>query len=410
MSDYDAIIVGARCAGSPTAMLLARRGYRVLLVDRATFPSDTMSTHVVHNPGIAQLRRWGLADQLAASGCPAIDTYSFDFGPFAIAGTPRPANGSPRAYAPRRRVLDTLLVEAAAHAGAEVRTGCSVEQLLVEDATVVGIRARTKGGARHDERARVVIGADGVHSLVARAVRAPEYRQVPAREAMYYSYWSGLPTAGVFEIYIRPTRAIVAIPTHDDLTCVVTAWSIDEFEANRHDVEGNYLKAFDTVPAFAERIRQATREERFVGTTMDGFYRKPYGPGWALVGDAGYHKDACTAQGITDAFHHAELLVDALDSAFTGRQSYDEALAGYQRTRDGSTGPMYELTADFASFDAPPPQMQQLLSAVAADPQASEDFVSVQAGTMPVPEFFNPANMARYLEATESSATNGTLV
>ncbi|HEY0578708.1 MAG TPA: NAD(P)/FAD-dependent oxidoreductase [Pseudonocardia sp.] len=398
MSDYDAIIVGARCAGSPTAMLLARQGYRVLLVDRASFPSDIMSTHLVHHPGMARLRRWGLADHLVATGCPAIETYRFDFGPFAIAGTPRAASGAPRAYAPRRRVLDALLLEAAAQAGAEVRTGCSVEELLLDGGTVLGIRARTEGGARHDEHARVVIGADGVHSLVARAVRAPAYRAVPAREAMYYSYWSGMPTGAEFQVYIRPTRALVAIPTHDGLTCVVVAWSIDEFEANRHDVEGNYLKAFDAEPAFAERMSQATREERFVGTTMDGFYRKPYGPGWALVGDAGYHKDACTAQGITDAFQHAELLADALDSAFTGRQSYEEALAGYQRTRDDTTGPMYELTADFASFDPPPVEMQQLLAVVAADPGATEDFLSVQAGTMPVPEFFDPANLARYLD------------
>jgi 2-polyprenyl-6-methoxyphenol hydroxylase-like FAD-dependent oxidoreductase len=397
MAYYDAIIVGARCAGSPTAMLLARRGYRVLLVDRATFPSDTMSTHLMHHPGIAALQHWGLADRLVATGCPAIQTYRFDFGAFAIVGTPRPANGASRAYAPRRRVIDTLLVEAAAHAGAEVRAGCSVEELLIEDGTVVGIRARTRNGSRHAERARVVIGADGVHSLVARAVRAPAYQEVPARQAMYYSYWSGMPTGGEFQVYIRPTRVLVAIPTHDDLTCVVVAWSIDEFEANRHDVEGNYLKAFDAEPAFAERMRRATREERFVGTTMDAFYRKPYGPGWALVGDAGYHKDACTAQGITDAFHHAELLADALDSAFAGRHSYGEALAAYQRTRDDTTVPMYELTANFASFDPPPVHMQRLLAAVAADERASEDFVSVQAGTMPVPEFFDPANVTRYL-------------
>ena len=403
MSDYDAIIVGARCGGSPTAMLLARHGYRVLLVDRATFPSDTMSTHIVHNPGIAQLQRWGLADRLIATGCPAIDTYRFDFGPFAIAGTPRAANGAPQAYAPRRKVLDSLLVEAAEHAGAEVRTGCSVEELLVEDGTVVGIRARTKGGSSHEEHARVVIGADGVHSLVARAVQASAYREVPAREAMYYSYWSGMPTGGEFQVYLRPTRALIAIPTHDDLTCVVVAWSIDEFEANRLDVEGNYLKAFAAEPAFAERMRHAHREERFIGTTMDGFYRTPYGPGWALVGDAGYHKDACTAQGITDAFHHAELLADALHSAFTGRQGCDEALAGYQRTRDDTTGPMYELTADFASFDPPPPQMEQLLAAVAADPLATEDFVSVQAGTMPVPEFFDPANVTRYIDGAKAA-------
>jgi flavin-dependent dehydrogenase len=245
-----------------------------------------------------------------------------------------------------------------------------------------------------------------VHSLVTRAIHARTYREEPAREAMYYSYWSGMPTGGEFQVYIRPTRALIAIPTHDDLTCVVVAWSIDEFEANRHDVEGNYLKAFDAEPAFAARMRQATREERFIGTTMDGFYRKPYGPGWALVGDAGYHKDACTAQGITDAFHHAELLADALDSAFTGRQSYDEALTGYQRTRDDTTGPMYELTADFASFDPPPPQMQQLLAAVAADPLATEDFVSVQAGTMPVPEFFDPTNVKRYLDGAQAAGVS----
>ena len=398
MSDYDAIIVGARCAGSPTAMLLARQGYRVLLVDRATFPSDTMSTHIVHPPGVAQLRRWGLADRLVATGCPAIHTYRFDFGPFTIAGTPRPASGASQAYAPRRKVLDALLVEAAAQAGAELRTGCSVEELLVEGDTVVGIRTRTKGGTRHDEHARVVIGADGVHSLVARAVRAPTYRHVPARQAMYYSYWSGMPTGGEFQAYLRPTRALVAIPTHDDLTCVVVGWPIDEFDSNRHDVENNCLKAFDAEPTFAERMRHATRVERLVGTTMAGFYRTPYGPGWALVGDAGYHKDACTAQGITDAFHHAQLLAEALDAAFTGTRSYDQALASYQQTRDETTGPMYQLTADFASFDPPPPEMQQLLAAIAGDSKASAEFVSMQAATMPVPEFFDPANLARYLD------------
>jgi flavin-dependent dehydrogenase len=216
-------------------------------------------------------------------------------------------NGAPQAYAPRRTVLDTPLIEAAAHAGAEVRTGCSVEQLLVEDGTVVGIRARGNGGVPHDEHARVVVGADGVHSLVARGVHAPTYRHVPARQAMYYSYWSGVPTGGELQVYLRPTRALIAIPTHDNLTCIVVAWPIEEFEANRHDVEANYLTAFDAEPAFAARMRHATREDRFIGTTRDGFHRKPYGPGWALVGDAGYHKEACTAQRITDAFHHAQL-------------------------------------------------------------------------------------------------------
>jgi 2-polyprenyl-6-methoxyphenol hydroxylase-like FAD-dependent oxidoreductase len=406
--NYDVIVVGARAAGSPTAMLLARKGYRVLLVDRATFPSDTMSTHVVHHPGIAALQRWGLADRLIATGCPPIETYRFDFGPVAIAATPRPADGGTRAYAPRRIVLDKLLLDAAVEAGVEVRAGFSVEGLIVEDGVVRGIRGHAKGGPSVEERARVVVGADGVHSIVAKSVEAEKYNEVPAREAMYYSYWSGLPTGNEFQVYIRPTRALVAIPTHDDLTCVVVAWSIDEFDDNKTDVEGNYLKAFEVEPTFAARMKSATRESRFIGTTMDAFYRKPYGPGWALVGDAGYHKDACTAQGITDAFHHSELLAEALDAAFTGGQSYDDALSAYQQTRDETTAPMYGLTADFASFEPPPDEMQQLIGVVAGNPQASEDFVSVQAGTMPVQEFFDPENIGRYFAeaATDSAAEN----
>ena len=113
-TDYDAIVVGARCGGSPTAMLLARDGYRVLLVDKATFPSDTMSTHLAHPPAVAALDRWGILDKLEATNCPPITRYSFDFGPVTVAGTPHAANGTDRAYCPRRIVLDALLVEAAA--------------------------------------------------------------------------------------------------------------------------------------------------------------------------------------------------------------------------------------------------------------------------------------------------------
>ncbi|MDX6284790.1 MAG: hypothetical protein QOG53_275 [Frankiales bacterium] len=403
--NYDVIVVGARAAGSPTAMLLARKGYRVLLVDRATFPSDTMSTHIVHHPGIAALQRWGIADRLIATGCPPIETYRFDFGPVTIAATPRPADGTTRAYAPRRFVLDKLLLDAAVEAGVEVREGFSVEGLIVEDGVVRGVRGHVKGGPSIEERARVVVGADGVHSVVAKSVGAEKYNEVPAREAMYYSYWRGLPTDNEFQVYIRPTRALVAIPTHDDLTCVVVGWSIDEFEANKTDVEGNYLKAFEVEPTFAARMKSATRESKFIGTTMDAFYRKPYGPGWALVGDAGYHKDACTAQGITDAFRHSELLTEALDTALSGGQSYDAALSAYRQTRDETTAPMYGLTADFASFEPPPDEMQQMIGVVASNPQASEDFVSVQAGTMPVQEFFDPENIGRYFAAAAQPLT-----
>lgn len=217
MTRYDAIVVGARCAGSPTAMLLARRGYKVLVVDRATFPSDTLSTHIVHPPGVAALRRWGLLDRLLATGCPPIHTYAYDFGPFALEGAPGLPD-EPFAYCPRRTILDKLLVDAAAEAGAEIREGFAVEEILVEDGRVVGIRGGEPGGATVTERARVVIGADGRHSLVARAVGAAVYHERPAFAYAFYSYWSGLPMDGRMETYIGDRRGFGAIPTHDGLT------------------------------------------------------------------------------------------------------------------------------------------------------------------------------------------------
>src|SRR5688572_14230542 len=171
---YDAIVIGARCAGSPTAMLLARMGYRVLLVDRASFPSDTVSTHIVHPPGITSLRDWGLLDRVTATGCPAIHTYAFDFGPFTISGAPGTAE-TPVAYAPRRTVLDKVLVDAAVEAGVEVRERFAVDELVVSDGQVSGIRGRAGNGDRVTEHARVVIGADGRHSFVAKTVGPHQY-------------------------------------------------------------------------------------------------------------------------------------------------------------------------------------------------------------------------------------------
>ena len=170
---YDAIVVGARCGGAPTAMLLARKGYRVLLLDRAGFPSDTLSTHYIHQPGIARLARWGLLDRIVASNCPPVRQLLFDVGPFALAGTPPPADGVAEAYAPRRTVLDQILVDAAVAAGAELRPHFSVQELLTDGDRVTGVRGRAAGGVAVTERAHLVIGADGVRSLVARAVQAP---------------------------------------------------------------------------------------------------------------------------------------------------------------------------------------------------------------------------------------------
>lgn len=400
-TSYDAIVIGARCAGSPTAMLLARRGYRVLLVDRARFPSDTMSTHLMHPPAVAALARWGLLDRLAATGCPPIERYSYDFGPVTVQGSPRPAAGVGTAFCPRRTVLDKLLVDAAVEAGAELREAFTVEDLVFDGDRVVGIRGHAKGGTAVTERARVVIGADGRHSLVAKAVGAQRYGEVPAAQSAYYAYWSGLPTDGA-QIIIRDEhhRGWGVLPTHDGLTCVVNGWPIAEYAANRTDIEGTVQRAYELAPEFAERIAAATRETRYVGTgDLPGFFRVPHGPGWALVGDAGYHKDPITAFGIHDAFLSAELLAAALDDAFSGRRAHDEALAAYQRARDEHVGPIYEFTCEFAKLEPPPPELQQLIGAVSTQQDAMDDFVSVMAGTLPAPAFFAPENVGRIMGA-----------
>jgi 2-polyprenyl-6-methoxyphenol hydroxylase-like FAD-dependent oxidoreductase len=401
---YDAIVIGARCAGSPTAMLLGRKGYEVLLVDRATFPSDTISTHLIHPPGVGAMRRWGLLDRLVATGCPPIDTYAFNFGPFTLAGAPG-TDEEPLAYAPRRTVLDKLLVDAAAESGAEVRDRFTVDEILIEDGTVVGIRGHGKDGTSVTERARVVVGADGLHSSVARAVEAEQYHEKPPILAAYYTYWSDLPMEGRFEAYDLPNRGMAAWPTNDGLTLVIAGWPFAEFEANRKDIEGNYLAVLGMPPAFAERVRGAKREERYLGMAVPNYFRRPFGPGWALVGDAGYNKDFITAQGISDAFRDAELCATALDESLSGSRLFDEAMRAYQETRDTHVLPMYEFTAQVASLQPPPPELQGVLAAAHGNQEAMDGFARVNAGVTSPAEFFSEENVGRILSAAEAART-----
>ena len=387
-SSFDAIVVGARCAGSPTAMLLARKGYRVLVVDRATFPSDTISTHVVHPRAVAALARWGVLERLTATGCPPVHTYTFDFGPFTISGSPG-TQDSRVSYCPRRTVLDKLLVDAASEAGAEIREGFTVEEILTEDGRVSGIKGRSRSGAAISEHARVVIGADGRYSCVAEAVSPAQYNEKPQLLSAYYTYWSNLPIDGRFDTYIRPHRGFAAAPTHDGLTLTVGGWPYSEFEANKKDVEGNFLKMFDSVPAFAERVRAARREAPFAGAAVLNYFRTPFGRGWALVGDAGYNRDPITAQGISDAFRDAERCAAALDEAFTGVRPFDEAMHAYQRDRDEHVMSMYEFTCQLATLEPPPPEMQRLFASIVGNQKAMDRFVQMNAGTISPAEFFS---------------------
>ena len=395
---YDAIVVGARCGGAPTAMLLARRGYRVLLVDKDTFPSDTLSTHFIHAAGTAALARWGLLEAVAASGAPPITNYSVDFGPFRVSGKPRATpDGVDIAYAPRRVLLDELLVRAACESSVELREGFSVEGLIVEDGCVVGIRGRDSTGSDVQERARVVIGADGRRSKVAGWAGAVKYAEHPTFAATYYAYWSGVPTNGL-EVFVRPHRSFGAFASNNGLTLVVMSWPRSEFAANRGDIEGNFVRSLDLAPDLAARVARGRRETRFSGTgDMPGFYRSAFGPGWALVGDARHHKDPNTAKGISEAFLDAEALVCALDDVWAGGMAFTERLARYQHERDDQTMPMYEFTCQLARLEPPPPEMAALLGATSQSPDASRDFVSVIAGTLSLPEFMRPENVGRIL-------------
>lgn len=397
-STYDVIVIGARCAGSSTAMLLARQGHRVLVVDRATFPSDTMSTHLVHPPAVAALRRWGLLDDVLATGCPPVDTYAFDFGPFTIAGAPG-TDAEPVAYAPQRTVLDQILVDAARKAGAEVREGFAVTDIVIEDGRVSGVSGRVKGGATVTERAAIVVGADGLHSTLARAVSPEQYAEKPKLLAGYYAYWSDLPMDGRFEAYIRHERAFAAWPTNDDLTVVIGGWPYRDFEANKADLERHYLAMFDQAPSFADRLRKATRETRLVGAAVPNFFRKPYGPGWVLVGDSGYNKDFITAMGIHDAFRDAESVAEGLHQVLAGTRSFDAAMADYQSARDQAVMPMYELTAELASLEPPPPELEKLLQAVHGNQAAMDEFARVNAAVMSPADFFAEDNVARIFAA-----------
>ena len=402
---YDIIIIGARCAGSPTAMLLARHGYRVLVVDRATFPSDTISTHFIQRPGILQLKSWGLLDKLKATGCPPIRQLIKSWGLFdegtadggvSLSFCPTPTDDVAEGYVPRRKIIDQILVDAAVEAGAELRDGFSVQEILRDGDKVTGIRGRHRGGAIVTEHARLVIGADGMRSILARAVRPPVYNVKPALASYYYTYWSGVRLEGA-ETYRLGRRAITAMPTHDGLACIATCCPREWLDEFRADIEGNYMKVIGGAPGLAERVRQGRREERFFGAAdLPNFFRRPYGAGWALVGDAGCHKDPCLGLGISDAFRDAELLAAAIDDGFSGRRPLDEALAGYEQQRNEAVMATYELTCQAAALKPVTSRTIEFLAALKESPADVDRFFRI-GEEVPFSEFYSTENLRRIL-------------
>lgn len=396
---YDAIVVGGRCAGAPTAMLLARRGWRVLLVDRANFPSDTISTHYIWPPGVACLKRWGLLEQVLATNCPVVRTIGLDLGEFVLTGEPPPCDGVAEMCAPRRTVLDKLLIDAAAEAGAEIREGFTVTGLAASDGRITGIRGRGHGGVETMEPARIVIGADGRHSLVAQEVHAEEYNTRPVLSCACYAYWRDAaphPPA----IHPLPRRIAVTFPTNDGLTLGIAMFPRDELPALRSSLERRLRETLGQVAALTEPLGGAVLAERIRATgDLPNFFRKPYGAGWALVGDAGYCRDPILAQGISDALRSAEWLAEALHAGFSGAAPRGEALAGYQRLRDERFAAMYDLSCDMAAYEPPPPEMQALFGALRDNPAERNRYFGTLAGTVPIAEYYAPENLRRIVGA-----------
>jgi 2-polyprenyl-6-methoxyphenol hydroxylase-like FAD-dependent oxidoreductase len=337
----DVVVVGARAAGAATALLLARFGLDVLLVDRSRYGSDTLSTHALMRGGVMQLARWGLLDRVVAAGTPAVRRATFRYADEVVPIEIKPAHGIDALYAPRRTVLDPILVDAAVAAGVDVRFGTTVTDVMRDaDGSVRGVAGHTGDGLPFRVRARLVIGADGIRSRIAARVGATAERVGTAGSAVTYGYWNRLETDG-YEWIFRPGAAAGVIPTNDGQACVFV--SASPRRIGRGGLDVLQAVAAESSADLAARLASAapTSTRTFAG--MPGHVRRSWGRGWALVGDAGYYKDPISAHGLTDALRDAELLARAAVLVVVDGTDERDALAEYQATRDSLSATLFDV-------------------------------------------------------------------
>lgn len=356
-----------------------------------------MSTHLVHPPAIRRLRGWGALDDIRNSNCPPIRRYGLNVGDVHLLAALPAVDGVDEAYAPRRFVIDSVLVEAATAAGAELRENTSVTGLLWEDDRVVGVRC-SSGGRRETLRARLVVGADGTHSRVAKAVDARTYLERPTRLASIWTYWQGSSVVDV-PTWRDEHNYAFAWPTNDGAVLAGVTWPVSAFsELDRTDPRVPYLAALERMaPELAEEIRSGEQDGRWLSGSVPNFYRESSGPGWALIGDAGYSRDPATASGISDALLSADLLATNVAEHFEAPEALDRAVLTYEAARNAATRPYYEYTCDFAKLTPYPEDVLQLLGIASSQPQQAMSLTGLFSQTAAPRDFFSAANLQAIL-------------
>lgn len=403
MHDFDAIIVGARIAGSTTALLLAQRGYSVLLLDRDRFPSPTLTTHLFFSDSLAVFKKVGVLDQVLAIDAPRLKRLRF---PYVEAPFPE-HEGHDFALCIRRQTLDTVLVNAAAEQpNIELHTATRVTGLLRDGERVTGVRYR-QGERELEARARLVIGADGRHSLVAREAGSEVYHDVPPLFAWYYGYFRDVPlddppsayaVRGSYPEIGADYAASFIFPCDDGLTLVGYGVQASAFDAFRRNHRKHFFAGLRQIPEAMERIGDSPLEGFILGTgDLPNFVRVPVGPGWALVGDAGCTKDPHTVQGMGDAARGAVLLADAVDRWFRGDAEEQVAMADYHTQRDADVLPMFQFTTNQLQAQFTEEEWETFGRLTWELPELAQARVAAMAHAIPPEEVYSVEGVRRWL-------------